>query len=165
VQGTSISELGLGRALANRPSAVVAAVFGVVLLTAHAGAQETTRVSVDSAGIEGNAKSMEPRISWNGQFVAFFSFSRDLVPGDTNAYVDMFVHDRQNRTTTRVSVDSSGAQANHHSMEGGAISGDGRFVAFGSLASNLVPADINASEDVFVHDRQTGTTSPPCQRV
>ena len=63
------------------------------------------------------------------------------------------------QTTERVSVDSSGAEANDFSREP-AISADGRFVAFSSNATNLVVGDTNATPDIFVHDRQTGTTEP-----
>ncbi len=72
------------------------------------------------------------------------------MPGDTNGDDDVFVHDRQTGTTTRVSVRSSGRQGNSHSFSP-SISGDGRFVAFDSAASNLVPGDTNGFKDVFVH--------------
>ena len=79
------------------------------------------------------------------------------MPGDTNKEPDIFVHDRQTGVTERVSVSSSGAQANSQSTLA-SISGDGRYVAFSSYASNLVPNDTNYREDVFVHDRLTGVT-------
>lgn len=64
------------------------------------------------------------------------------------------------QTTTRVSVDSSGVEGNNHSgLLGyfyGNISGDGRYVAFPSEATNLVPGDINGFQDIFVHDRTSG---------
>ena len=117
----------------------------------------TTRVSVDSAGNEGNGGSSSPAISGDGRFVAFQSAATNLVAGDTNAIKDIFVHDRQTGATTRVSVDSAGAQANDNSFRP-AISDDGRFVAFRSDATNLVAGDTNGVRDVFVHDRQTGAT-------
>ena len=58
-------------------------------------------------------------------------------------------------TTTRVSVAGDGTQGNALS-EWPDISSDGRFVAFHSSASNLVPNDTNARGDIFLHDRQTG---------
>ena len=118
----------------------------------------TTRVSVDSSGAQGNGESDLPAISADGRFVAFHSAATNLVAGDTNEFIDVFVHDRQTGKTTRVSVDSSGSQGNGSSALP-AISADGRFVAFHSTASNLVPADTNADLDVFVHDRQTGITT------
>ena len=118
---------------------------------------ETTRVSVDSAGNEGNAWSYGVAISADGRHVAFRSYASNLVPGDTNDMGDIFVHDRQTGETTRVSVDSAGSEGNGWS-EYPSISADGRFVAFESYASNLVPVDTNDTMDIFVHDRQTGTT-------
>ncbi|QQR76161.1 MAG: PD40 domain-containing protein [Holophagales bacterium] len=118
----------------------------------------TTRVSVSSAGGQASAGSFSPSISGDGRFVAFDSLASNLVSGDTNASWDCFVHDRQTGTTSRVSVDNSGAQGNGTSNET-SISADGRYVAFISGASNLVAADANGVADVFVHDRQTGMTT------
>jgi len=117
----------------------------------------TERVSVDSLGAQGNGNSEFSSISADGRYVALYSNASNLVPGDTNAYVDIFVHDRQTGVTERVSVGSLGAQGNHDSLNP-SISADGRYVAFVSLASNLVPGDTNVEADVFVHDRQTGMT-------
>ena len=120
--------------------------------------RQTTRVSVNSAGQEGNSASGACRISGDGRSVAFRSFSANLVPGDMNHAYDVFVHDRQSGQTTRVSVSSSGEEGNHNSSSP-SISGDGRYVAFESWASNLVPGDTNGFIDVFVHDRLSGSTS------
>jgi hypothetical protein len=117
----------------------------------------TQRVSVDSSGAQGDTGSSARSISADGRFVAFTSSASNLVPNDTNHKVDAFVHDRQRGTTQRVSVKSSGAQASCSSECLLSISSDGRFVAFDSLASNLVPNDTNFT-DVFVRDRQRGTT-------
>jgi hypothetical protein len=130
----------------------------------------TARVSVDSAGSQGNSDSYPPSVSADGRYVAFYSEASNLVPDDTNGYLDVFVHDRQTGATERLSVDSGGNQGNGES-EYPAISADGRYVAFDSGASNLVPGDTNYScdndnddvyddncSDVFVHDRQTGAT-------
>jgi Tol biopolymer transport system component len=96
-------------------------------------------------------------ISFDGRFVALISASAMLVSGDTNNNYDVFLHDRLNGTTTRVNVDSSGAQANaltsHASM-----SDDGRYVAFISTANNLVAGDTNGQDDAFVHDCWSGVT-------
>ncbi|MFN8575106.1 MAG: hypothetical protein U0132_23840 [Gemmatimonadaceae bacterium] len=119
---------------------------------------QTTRVSVDSAGGQGDAASDYPEISADGRLVAFTSDASNLVPGDTNGWPDAFVHDRQTGQTTRVSVSSSGEQANAGSYNA-IISADGRLVAFTSDASNLVPGDTNDYLDAFVHDRQTGMTT------
>ena len=131
----------------------------MTVMSASAGAQGTWRVSVDSAGVEGNGWCAHPQsISGDGRFVAFDSHADNLVPGDTNRRRDVFVHDRQTGTTTRVSVDSSGVQGDGSSSLP-SISVDGRFVAFESGATNLVSGDTNRRLDVFVHDRQTGTTT------
>jgi Tol biopolymer transport system component len=135
----------------------VGAALQVLLLTVSANGQETTRVSVDSAGAEGNDYSHDPAISADGQIVAFQSNATNLVAGDTNGASDAFVHDRSTGLTERVSVDSSGAEANSYSYRA-AISADERSVAFHSFASNLVSGDTNGTWDIFVHDRSTGLT-------
>jgi Tol biopolymer transport system component len=117
----------------------------------------TSRVSVDSAGVEGNTESAYPSISVDGRFIAFSSIASNLVAGDTNQTWDVFVHDRVTAVTERVSVDSAGLEGNSVSVDP-SISSDGRFVAFRSLASNLVGGDTNRHTDIFVHDRATGTT-------
>jgi Tol biopolymer transport system component len=117
----------------------------------------TTRVSLSSSGAESDSNCFEPSISADGRFVAFFSPATNLVAGDTNGLADIFVRDRLNSTTERVSVATGGAQSNSYSVSP-AISADGRYVAFTSAASNLVAGDTNFQNDVFVHDRQTGTT-------
>jgi archaellum component FlaF (FlaF/FlaG flagellin family) len=80
-----------------------------------------------------------------------------LVAGDTNHHNDIFVHDRQTKLTTRVSVNNNGVQGNGDS-DLPSISGDGRYVAFQSYATNLVPGDTNGNPDIFVRDRQLNTT-------
>jgi hypothetical protein len=124
---------------------------------------QTIRVSVSSAGVQGNDRSYSPSISSDGRFVAFRSYADNLVVGDTNGDSDIFVHDRQTGQTTRVSVSSAGVQGNHNSSSP-SISSWGRYVAFGSYADNLVFGDTNADDDpnsgtdTFVHDRQTVQT-------
>src|SRR5207245_11479639 len=139
----------------------------LLLLTAlggrSAGAQTTVRVSVASDGTEGNDVSRGSALSADGRFLAFDSAAADLVAGDTNRVSDVFVHDRQTGTTERVSVASDGAQGNGSSgllsfAFPPALSADGRFVAFVSFATNLVAGDTNGATDVFVRDRQAGTT-------
>ncbi len=132
----------------------------------------TVRVSVASNGIEGNGESTDSEISGDGRYVTFWSRASNLVPGDTqscpasNCY-DVFIHDRDqdgngifdepgNIWTELASVDSSEVQANNHSYFP-AISEDSRFVAFYSLASNLVAGD-TGWVDIFVRDRVFGET-------
>ena len=119
---------------------------------------ETTRLSVASDGMQGNMGSWSTSISADGRYVAFTSEASNLVAGDTNGLEDIFMHDRQTGETTRVSLASDGSQANDLSRNP-SISGDGRFVAFNSDASNLVVGDTNDTCDSFVHDRMTGETT------
>ncbi len=115
------------------------------------------RVSVKSDGTQGDDHSLHPVISDDGRYVAFQSAATNLVTGDTNGVTDIFVHDRTLNTTTRVSVKSDGTQANNYSLHP-AISGDGRYIAFSSIATNLVASDTNSVSDVFLHDRELSTT-------
>jgi uncharacterized repeat protein (TIGR01451 family) len=123
----------------------------------------TERASVSSAGAQANGNSGllngmgGPSISADGRFVAFDSEASNLVKGDTNGAIDVFVRDRLSGTTERVSVASNGTQGNGDSTHA-AISGDGSRVAFGSFAATLVQPDTNFASDVFVHDRTSGTT-------
>jgi Tol biopolymer transport system component len=112
------------------------------------------RVSVDSAGLEGNGASSAAAISADGRLVAFSSEATNLVPGDANGERDVFVHDRATGATARVSVASGGGElAGFSGMA--AISGDGARVAFVTTASQLSPSGVFA---VAVHDRTTGET-------
>ena len=121
---------------------------------------ETTRVSISSDGEQGNESSLSGDISASGMFVVFISGASNLVPNDTNNWEnDVFVHDRQTGVTSLVSISSNGEQGRRGALELPDISADGRFVVFASVASNLVTGDINATSDVFIHDRQTGQTN------
>lgn len=121
----------------------------------------TERVSISSSEVQGNQQSGEPSISGDGRYIAFFSWATNLVSGDTNARPDIFVHDRETSTTTKVSNGLSGAPAEDGSW-GPSISANGRYVAFESMANNLAgndaPRPVYSPRDVFRHDRQTGTT-------
>ncbi len=138
-----------------------AALLGVLATTsigAAADGDTTRRVSVDSAEKQANASSIRPSISSDGRFVAFSSEASDLVRNDANGDRDVFVRDLRTGTTERVSVSSSGSQANGTSRYP-SINAGGRFVAFESNASDLVQDDTNGSDyDVFVHNRFTGAT-------
>jgi len=120
---------------------------------------ETRRVSVDSDGNEGtggNQGANRPRISGNGQFVAFEADFGNLADDDTNGGDDIFVHDRVSGETERVSLDDNGNEVDGWSIDP-AISDDGRFVVFTSIEPELdLDAPSNFFLDVFVHDRETG---------
>ena len=124
----------------------------------------TVRVSVASDGTQGNVSSACGAISADGRFVAFCSDASNLVANDTNGAADIFVHDTCfnvagcSPSTVRVSVASDGTAGNAWSGDPG-ISGDGRFIAFESDATNLVSNDTNGARDVFVHDTCLGASS------
>lgn len=139
-------------------TALFSTLAAALLLPSSIPAQTTTRVSVDSSGTEGNGPSTGSSTSSNGRYVAFESTATNLVASDTNAVSDIFSHDRQTGATVRVSVDSSGTQGNGAST-GASISASGRFVAFHSLATNLVASDTNGYMDIFVHDLLNSTTT------
>ena len=128
---------------------------------------QTRRVSVSSDGTEGNNNSGNdgcgsgPNISSDGKYVVFVSSASNLVAGDTNERNDVFVHDMQSRQTVRTSIASDGIQGDGHSgrCRPPTISADGRFVAFVSEASNLVPSDTNGVWDVFVVELGGGAPS------
>lgn len=117
----------------------------------------TERVSVTSAGRQTRVSSAVlnsfPRISAGGRFVVFGSFDPKLADGDQNKWDDLFIHDRETRTTEMVNFSTTGIQA-RDSSRGPSVSSDGRFIAFRSAANNLVPGDSNNAMDIFVRDRE-----------
>ncbi|GIW43896.1 MAG: hypothetical protein KatS3mg077_1178 [Candidatus Binatia bacterium] len=125
----------------------------------------TERVSVSSTGAQANGPSHlqggNVSLSGDGNLVVFYSAASNLVAGDTNGQPDVFVRRRAERITERISVASDGTQANGANLYP-AISGDGRWVAFQSDASNLVPGDTNRATDIFVRDLNGGTTERLC---
>jgi Tol biopolymer transport system component len=130
----------------------------VVLPVVLSGCAWLARASVDVTGDDANGGSFFPSLSADGRFAAFTSAASDLVPGDSNATTDVFVRDLRTGLTRRVSVDAQGGDPNGHS-ESPVISADGRYVAFTSTASDLVPDGDGCCTDVFVHDLQTEATT------
>jgi Tol biopolymer transport system component len=128
-------------------------------LAPPAPAQAIRRVSIDSNGAEGNGNSGNyfPALSADGRHLFFDSDASNLVAGDLNGVTDIFAHDVLTGATVRVSVDSSGGEGDDFCFGLGA-SADGRFVVFGSRATNLVAGDTNGVNDVFLHDLVTGAT-------
>jgi hypothetical protein len=114
-----------------------------------------TLVSSDAVGNKSNSVSQLPSISANARYVAFESFASNLVPGDTNSTWDVFVKDTQTGGITLASADPLGNVGDGQSSNS-TISGDGRYVAFTSHATNLVAGDTNNRADIFVKDLQTG---------
>jgi Tol biopolymer transport system component len=120
-------------------------------------ARVTIRASVDPAGDDANGASHHPAISADGRYVVFDSSASNLVGTDGNGFDDIFVRDLIGGTTFRASGDVLGSDANEDSFYP-AISVDGRYIAFASDASDLVPGDGNGLSDVFVRDVIAGTT-------
>ncbi len=123
----------------------------------------TTLLSRSSAGVIGNLASVQPDISANGRYVVFASAAGNLTIGDFNGRGDIFLHDRDTDndgifdeagaiSTRVISLDGEGSIANG-SSDRPAISDNGRYVVYESLASNLIPNDTNSLPDIFLHDR------------
>ena len=106
----------------------------------------TERISLSSAGVEGNAAGISPAINGDGRFVAFQSSATNLVLGDTNNNTDIFLRDRQTGITELVSVDSNETQFAGPSRARVDLSADARYVTFVS------------GDDVWVRDRTAGLT-------
>ncbi|MBI5929659.1 MAG: PD40 domain-containing protein [Chloroflexi bacterium] len=119
----------------------------------------TNRVSLSSAGLQSNERSTNPQISSDGRYVAYQSLASNLVSGDTNTVEDIFVRDRQTNITSRVSVSTAGAQATGGPSFNPVISGDGRYVAYESSATNIVAGDTNGFTDIFMRDIVGNTTT------
>jgi Tol biopolymer transport system component len=115
------------------------------------------RVNVSTTGAQANAFTVSPTMSADGRYVAFTSDAA-LVPGDTNGIADVYLRDLRAGTTVRVNLADGGAQATGGVSYGPMLSGDGRYVVFGSVATNLVAGDTNGVADVFVRDLRAGTT-------
>ncbi|MCB9420228.1 MAG: PD40 domain-containing protein [Ardenticatenaceae bacterium] len=126
----------------------------------------TTRLSVSSSGTEANAASTESAVSADGRFVAFTSSATNLVSGvsgfqvylrDRDSDADNVFDEPGGVSTTLISMNDAGNAANI-TAAAPAISADGRYVAFASSATNLHPNATDTADDIFVRDRQTGTT-------
>jgi len=141
-----------------RVQAAVLLVGAIAIHVSTSIAQDTLRVSVGSSGQEANGQSWIDAISADGRFVCFTSSAPDLVTGDSNGWSDVFVRDRHLGTTRRVSVHSNGNEGTGGFSGWGALSADGRLIAFQSQAVDLVANDTNGFTDIFVHDSAVGTT-------
>jgi Tol biopolymer transport system component len=126
------------------------------------------RISNAASPFEADGASGGARMSGDARWIAYASVAQNLVQNDVNGSMDVFVLDRSSGTLTRESVDSNGIEGNGHSggfvfgppwFVGPSISDDGRYVVFESQATNLVPNDTNNKYDVFLRDRNAGTTT------
>ena len=122
-------------------------------------AGEISLASSGTGGVGGNGNSGWSYLSRTGRYVTFWSAASNLVGGDTNAVVDVFIRDLMEGITERVTVDSLEQQSSGGCITPSAVTPDGRFVAFGSCATNLVVGDTNNKVDIFVRDRVLGETS------
>jgi YD repeat-containing protein len=113
----------------------------------------TTRISVGTGGADGNGVSIDPNISTDGRYIMYSSVATNLITGDTNSQQDVFLYDRLITTTERISIGSGGTQGTGGSYGRAAISADGRFVPFISLAANFDANDSNGNADIFVRER------------
>lgn len=118
----------------------------------------TQRISVTTAGVEGDGASDYPQMSADGRYVVFESTSTNLVPGDTNNHSDVFIRDLQSNTTTLVSNAFGGGFADGDALSP-FISPDGNKVAFSSLATNMIASDTNSVQDIFIKDLTSGITT------
>src|SRR4026208_1025382 len=115
----------------------------------NAMAQKPVLISIQNADVaSGSGLSEDPVVSANGRFVAFESFSFNIVPDGSNGRKDIFHRDLQTGVTTLISLNVSGTGGGNGDSQNPAISADGRYVAFESSADNLVANDNNASSDV-----------------
>ncbi|MEZ5963013.1 MAG: hypothetical protein R3F56_04115 [Planctomycetota bacterium] len=119
----------------------------------------TTLVSArpGNSQAEPNGSSFDPSIAHGGRFVAFASNASNLVSFDTNGKADVFVRDLQGQVTQRVSLGSTGVQANED-CRSPSITADGRYVVFTTAANNMGAPDTNGMNDVFLRDTARQTT-------
>ncbi|MEM6979881.1 MAG: GEVED domain-containing protein, partial [Planctomycetota bacterium] len=117
---------------------------------------DSVSINSDLPAPDHNSFNRKESVSQDGRYVVFESDASNLVPNDTNGYRDIFLHDRETGHTTRISTSSSQAQANGYSYQP-SISSDGRFVAFASVATNLVTESVNGFENIYVKDLSNNT--------
>ncbi|MCB2187322.1 MAG: VCBS repeat-containing protein [Deltaproteobacteria bacterium] len=116
---------------------------------------QTIRASVANDGTEANSSCLEPFLSRDGRYVSFGSAADNLVAGDTNGSIDIFLHDRVTGLLSRVNLAHDGAQADGDCALA-TLNSSASLVAFQADATNLVLGDTNAAWDVFVRDLQSG---------
>lgn len=151
---------------------VVAVLAGVSLTVSFGGQVSALGGSFDwvspnySGGVlndpSNGAGRVQQGLSADGRYALFVTGATDAVANDTNGFRDLFLRDRQTDTTTLVSVGSAGQQGNADIANQTAISGDGRYVAFTTNATNFASPDFNSAPDLFLRDTQAGTTTRIC---
>ena len=136
----------------------LAALSAAILSPADARSLSAINRVSESSGVGGNQPSSNSSVSADGRYIVFQSSASNLVSGDTNGLMDVFLFDAQTGTTIKVSTGLLGAQADGQSVNP-VISGDGSKIAFVSIAKNLVAGDTNRVSDVFVFDVATSQIS------
>ncbi len=117
----------------------------------------TTRISVQGASTQANARSDQPNFASGVSYVAFRSWATNLVAGDTNGFRDIFVRALATNTSSRVSLTSADLQVAGRSYDP-AISSTSEYVVFHSDANDVIGSDTNSVLDVF--RRQRDVTAP-----
>ncbi len=154
VSGLAVGAHAIGGHVADHAgnTAAISGSFSVSALTPGL----TSMVSSDSAGVPGNASSYNNlAISGNGNFTVFASPASNLVSGDSGSGTDIFMKDNRTGQTTMVSTSQAGVKGSNLSNRP-SVTGDGRYVAFRSAATNLVAGDTNGAWDIFRKDTLTG---------
>ena len=126
-------------------------------------------ISIDPITRKGGGGS-KPSISYDGNRIAFYSHTATFVAGDNNGLWDIFLWEKNIPVLKRVSLTADGKERNQGTESANrivapAISGNGQYIAFSTTATNMVPGDINAWQDVFVYDINTGNTVIASQGV
>lgn len=123
---------------------------------------QTRRVNLSPEGDDLNDDSLTPAISTDGRYVTYTSQATNVLPTDLNQVRDVFLFDLETNVTELISMATDGTQGDLDSGAFGAgharVTGGGRYVVYGSFATNLVPDDLNLKDDIFLRDRLSGTT-------
>lgn len=120
----------------------------------------TELVSVNQGGVATGMLTTysATSVSADGRFVVFSSRTSDIVPNDTNSADDIFIRDREKKTTERVTMTYDGGQVIQGNFYIKAVSDDGRYILYNSDVPNIVPNDTDNSMDVFLYDREKKVT-------
>ena len=122
----------------------------------------TLMISVDPSSKKGGGGS-NASIAYDGKRMAFYSQTSTLVSNDKNGLWDIFLWEQNNKQLKRISLTADGKERNQgeesvNRIVSPSISGNGRYIAFTTTASNMVPGDDKYFQDVFIYDTQTNTT-------